>query len=125
MKYIRKITSNLLLLTLIIAFSCSKELPKPSLIGTWKEGRTIIGCPDGSFDKSTCSSNCNAVISATTFTDTDVAKTVYNYTVNGNIITLKSGTFTLTYTYELTVGSLTIAITDQSGCVYTYYYTKV
>ncbi len=123
MKLVRKIVVNLSLLTLVIAFGCSKDDPKPSLIGTWKEGRSIIGCPGGSSEKGTCTGSCNAVIAATTFTDTD--QTVYTYTVNGSTITLKAGTTTINFTYELTVGSLTLASTDQSGCVFTIYYTKI
>lgn len=123
MKLVRKITVNLFLLTLVIAFGCSKDDPKPSLIGTWKEGRSIIGCPDGSSQKSTCTGSCNAVITATTFTDTD--KSVYTYTVTGNTMTLKAGATTINFTYELTVGSLILASTDPSGCVFTVYYTKI
>jgi hypothetical protein len=123
MKLVRKITVNLLLLTLVIAFGCSKDDPKPSLIGTWKEGRSIAGCLGRLSGKSTCTGSCNAVIGATTFTDTD--QTVYTYTVNGSVLTLKTGATTFNFSYELTVGSLTLASTDQSGCVFTIYYTKI
>jgi hypothetical protein len=119
----RNITIKLLFISLIIATGCSKDLPQASLIGTWKEGRTNIGCSGGSVSKSPCTGSCNVTISATTFTDTD--RTVYTYTVSGSTITLKSSTDTYVYTYELTAGSFTAALTDQSGCVLTIYYTKV
>jgi hypothetical protein len=126
MNYLKKITSRLFLLTLVVVSGCSKEDLKPSLIGTWKEGRTIVG---GCFEptsngKSACSGICNVVISASSFKDTDQSD--YQYTLNGNTITLKTNNGSLAFTYELTAGSLILALANQStGCVLTIYYTKV
>lgn len=119
----KRVTTKWLFLALVVALGCSKDNPKPSLIGTWKEGRTIFGCPDGSFDKTTCTGNCNVVVTATTLTDTD--QTIYTYTVSGSTITFKSTVATYIYTFELTAGTFTIAQTQSNGCVSTTYYTKV
>jgi hypothetical protein len=128
MEWIKKVTIKLFLFVLIVSLGCTKDEPNPSIVGTWKEGRIITGCPNGFADKSTpCSGSCNAVFSATTFTDTDL--TVYNYKVDGNTLTLTSntgGAGSIKFTFELKLGTLILATTNQSNsCVLTIYYTKI
>jgi hypothetical protein len=130
MDFVKKISIKLFFLVLVIAFGCSKEDPKPSLVGTWQLTRVISGgCTDTANDgKATCTNNCNAVITATTLVFPPILgdPTVYNYRASTGTLTLTppSGP-TATFSYELTAGTLIVAYENPGdGCTDTYYFNK-
>jgi hypothetical protein len=130
MDCVKKMTSKFLFLVLIVALGCSKDAPTPSLIGTWKLTRLVLGgCSDPANDgKTPCTGSCNAVFTAATFTYPPVFgdATAYSYKTNAGVLTLSTPSGSDAITYELTIGALTMAFKDQTdGCTYTLYFSKV
>lgn len=126
MNNLEKGSVKLFLFVLIVAFGCAKELPKASLVGTWKETNEVAGGCNSSSDnyKSPCTGNCNTVITATTIAFPNLSG---NYTTTGNtIVFTASGSGSISITYELTASTLILAYKDSGdGCTYTLYYAKV
>jgi hypothetical protein len=125
-----------LFVILVITSGCSKELPKASLVGTWNLTRFISGgCDDLSdnFDSKnfpnfcTTVTSCNAVVTASTFTFPPLFRdtTPYAYKASAGVLTLSSAGGSISYTYELTPGSLTIVSLSDDGCTNTFYFSKV
>lgn len=125
-------STKLFIVALIIVSGCTKDLPQASLVGTWKLTRFIAGgCfRDADNGKVPCTSGCDAVITASTFTFPSSLQIspVYNYTTAGGTLKLTgSSTVPFDLTYQLTVGTLILAFpvdTFDDGCIYTLYFTK-
>ncbi len=126
MEFTKKITSKLFLLALIAVLGCSKDIPQPSLLGTWKETKESGGGCNSSVDnyKSNCTTNCNIVITATTIAFGNISG---SYTTTGSTIAFTSNaTGPIAFTYQLTAATLILAYKDSSdGCTYILYYSKV
>jgi hypothetical protein len=132
MNILNRNTIKLSILALIIVSGCSKDLPQASLVGTWKLTRFIAGgCfSDSDNGKVSCTSGCDAVITASTFTFPSFVQipAVYNYTAAGGTLKLTGSSVTaFDLTYQLTVSTLILAFpadTFDDGCIYTLYFTK-
>jgi hypothetical protein len=127
MYYLKNTTGRFFLLAFLLALGCSKDDPQPSLIGTWKEGRTFAGgCADAlNNGNSTCATSCSAVITAKTITWPSISSAALNYTLSGKTLAIQGTGASITFTYELTAGALTLAFKEVSdGCTYTVYFSK-